>query len=124
MSTHPDCPDAAELKDLLLGRVSGERAGIVETHVGECQDCQRKVDELVANLRWIGTLRDSSPPSSSEQKAGLEDMIARLDDMAAQFSSLLWTDSKTADAARLHEEHPRFESPETAGEVGRLGPYR
>src|SRR5262249_18001149 len=75
-------------------------------------------------LRWIGTLRDSSPPSSSEQKAGLEDMIARVDDMAAQFSSLLWTDSKTADAAHLQEERPCFESSETAGEVGRLGDYR
>src|SRR5215469_11278507 len=110
MSTHPDCPDAAELKDLLLGRVSGERAGIVETHVGECQDCQRKVDGLIANLRWIGTLRDSSPPSSSEQKAGLEDLIARVDDMAAQFSSLLWTDSKAGEAVQLQEERPLFES--------------
>jgi serine/threonine protein kinase len=124
MPAHPDCPEAAELKNLLLGRVNSDRAGIVETHVGECLECQRKVDGLIANLRWLGTLRDSSPPSSSEQKAGLEDMIARVDDMAAQFSSLLWTDSKAGEAVQLQEEHPRFESSETAGEVGRLGPYR
>jgi serine/threonine protein kinase len=104
--------------------MNGDRAGIVETHVSECSDCQRHVDGLIAKLRWIGKLRDSSPPSSSEQKAGLEDMIARLDDMAAQFSSLLWTDSKTEDAARIQDERPRFESPQAEGEVGRLGPYR
>jgi serine/threonine protein kinase len=119
-----DCPEAAELKDLLLGRVSDDRAGLLETHVGECPDCQSKVDGLIANLPWIGTLRDAPAAPSSDQEAGLEDMIARLDDMAAQVSSLLWTDSKAGDAARLQDERPRFESPETAEEVGRLGSYR
>jgi len=120
-----DCPDAAELQNLLLGRVLSDRVGALEMHVGECRVCQGEVDKLIANLRCIDTLRSGPPLSSDEEEEGdLEDVMSRLDDLAASLSSLVWKESRSGDAARLREEHPSFESPQTDGEVGRWGPYR
>jgi eukaryotic-like serine/threonine-protein kinase len=124
MSPRHDCPKAAELQDLLRGRIAGDRAGILEMHVGECRACQNKVDRLIANLHWLRTLSGDSPAPHSDEEAGLQEMIARLDDLAAPVSSLPWTDSDAGDGDWLQEERPCFEPPETAGEVGRWGPYR
>lgn len=118
-----DCPDPAEFEAMLLGQASDDRANFLESHVEECLACQRRVDGMAVNTRLTAVLRQglAEPP---EEAAGLEDLMARLDDLASQFASLGWSDADPAGDGARGEERPVFAPPVAAGEVGRLQPYR
>ena len=85
-----DCPDPAEFESMLLGRATDDRAAFLEAHVEGCLACQQRVDGLAVNPRLTAALR-RGPVEPPGEAAGLDDMVARLDDLASQFSSVHWT---------------------------------
>ncbi|RPI93758.1 MAG: hypothetical protein EHM39_12645, partial [Chloroflexi bacterium] len=46
-----DCPEAGELGDYHLGRISGERTQAIEAHLKRCPHCSAEIEELQAFLR-------------------------------------------------------------------------
>lgn len=73
---------------MLLGQLDDTLAAKLEEHIGTCSDCQRVLDRLTAGDRLTDALRHGSRPPTEPALAdpGVDAMVARLEDMARQFT--------------------------------------
>ncbi|VTT98386.1 serine threonine protein partial : Protein containing Serine/threonine protein kinase OS=Rhodopirellula maiorica SM1 GN=RMSM_06979 PE=3 SV=1: Pkinase [Gemmataceae bacterium] len=114
--TNP-CPARAEYEAMLRGRLDEDRAAALEAHLGECGACQQALDGLAVDERLTGLLRAAPDPAPD---SGLGPMVARLEDMALQFTPAGFDLSVSGDAplgpdGALHDLVPGAESVQVVG---------
>ncbi len=117
--THPPCPDPERLRLLLLDEGSdGDEPAELTEHIGRCEACRVRLEQLAADDRDWRDLRDLTPPTDRDPGPG---------DPPADATD---SHSLAPEASRLHgpdPEHPAwlaFLTPtDRADRIGQFGPY-
>jgi WD40 repeat protein/serine/threonine protein kinase len=122
------CPHREELRQLLLGQVSGSQAESLERHLDECPSCLELLDSLKAEDTLLDAAR--SPAASADgPDAAVRGLIDRLRGLRPEAATADTKDSGSdppsgSDAATSAERLDFLAPPQGPGELGRLGPYR
>jgi eukaryotic-like serine/threonine-protein kinase len=135
MTAAATCPQRGTLKQLVDGQLPNPDASAIEQHVLQCDHCARTID-LLANDDTLheGLRALAESPVRIDPRA--EELIARLraargyagsGPSSAALKEQSQADDRPANVATPAEAAPAFPflgPPESAGEIGRLGPYR
>jgi serine/threonine protein kinase len=118
------CPDAEQLRLLLLGRLPDEISDRLEQHVQTCASCGSRLssipaqDELVEAVQSQRTLNDS--PAT----------LIALEQLTLRLHGLAWPGAASAACGQSGRHRAPVDTnailnpPERDDEIGRLGPYR
>src|SRR5262245_7191390 len=127
------CPGVDEYRLLARGQTPAPASERLLAHLEECAGCARlygtlpEGDSLADLIRQAGTVRDLSPPAAVAQ---LIDRLSRLrpdapaPEGAEQPEEMLIQPPRAANESQPKERYDFLASPQTEGELGRLGPYR
>src|SRR5262245_24163038 len=119
------CPDAPQLRRLLLGQVSPGDGEALERHVEQCARCQETLQGLDAADGLLETARIAAArPALNPRGAvsGLMDRLARLSVFGTDAGRTRGGTPASGDARR---DVQALLAPATSGdELGWLGPYR
>jgi serine/threonine protein kinase len=114
------CPESRMLRALIDGRLTGSSQSAIEAHLGECEDCQARIESLSGGEDdWPQRLRELRNVQAVESP-GLKRVIGTLkDELSAENEPV----SRHA-AADVTEVLHFLDPPELEGDLGKLGPYR
>jgi WD40 repeat protein len=117
MIQSPSCPDSADLKELLDGRLAEKLQAEINNHLEICPHCQQRLEGLVAGKEsWSGTAEQLGQ-NEQELDAGLE----RIMDQMKHEGRVRQTEAEIPAADELNLDF--LNPPENAEHLGRLGHY-
>src|SRR5438093_718692 len=117
MTESTSCPDSAELRDLLDGRLPEKHQAEINNHLETCPQCQQRLEGLVAGKEsWSGTAEQLCRHEQGFD-AGLEQIMDQMKNEGRARQTE--TEIPPADELNLDFLNP----PENAAHLGRLGHY-
>ncbi|MCE9568090.1 MAG: protein kinase [Planctomycetes bacterium] len=118
------CPAVAEYERMLCGQLDESRAAILEAHLEGCDACQRVLDGIAVDTRLTDVLRRVPKPSEKPTlDLGLKAMVARIEDMATQFTPVGF-DLSISGSTSFGSDGSLFDSEEGSIDPVQMGVYR
>src|SRR5438874_12987503 len=97
MTESTSCPDSAELRDLLDGRLPEKHQAEINNHLETCPQCQQRLEGLVAGKEsWDGTAEQLG-----RHEQGLDAGLERIMNQMKNEAQARQTETETSPAEEL-----------------------